>query len=253
MTTEHTRGAPIGYAVHGSLLVHGEDTNFFALTNRSFRQVDRELRAVTSRVLQTMTETQQRPVRVLDAGGGRRSRAAHDVAEKYTDSVIVFNSDLMAQREGDSPNMLPVRSSVDELPFKSGSIDIVYSHMLIPWLQTPSDSSEEDGSSVDMLDALSEMTRVLRPGGVCVTNNDIVGRFSNDDPAKEDLDSYLDAKVSRKDGGLFLIPSAVLLHALDPVAWSHHQIFVMQKEPIDANIDDIVNAVPDRLSRWRIM
>lgn len=126
----------------------------FLLTERSFYAVNQYFLGLPDILISEIEERKNQPV-VVDLGGGRDGTSAGNIAANHP-GVQVINIDIVALPE-EKGNYLSQAGSVIQNPLDHESVDLAYSHQLLPFLH----SSKRD-------QALGEVARILKPGGVAI-------------------------------------------------------------------------------------
>ena len=126
-------------------------------------------REIATRMDERLALLREVPARVLDLGSGT-GHGARLLRRRYPDAVVV-EADLSAgmlqqsqRHEGwlrrsvrrmSGASQPRVCADAERLPFAAGSFDMVWSNLALQWVGPAQD-------------ALAELHRVLRPGGVCL-------------------------------------------------------------------------------------
>jgi SAM-dependent methyltransferase len=172
---------PEGYYINdgafwGEFLVRSDGKESFRLTNRSFEQeIDHYLGYLPSQILNYLVgKNQDRPTKVLDAGGGSRSVSATEIAKKYGTKVDVTNVELLPSF-GNIPEGISyaVANICDMSSIPSISIDFAYSYQVLP--------NFEEGNE-KQLKAHKEIARILAPGGAALVPDRYFSRMPILDP-----------------------------------------------------------------------
>ncbi|MEK7077026.1 MAG: class I SAM-dependent methyltransferase, partial [Patescibacteria group bacterium] len=208
---------PRGETAYGEIadkLVNQETGEWFFLTGRSFKGINHSFAKLPSRAIERLREVRpkEKPIRILDIGGGIEARAAGDIADKYHDEedkqVQVFSLDLTARKK-DKQGLHQIAGDALNLPLKDNSIDVAYSRMSISLL--------EESKPETLVQALKEAARTLRPGGVLFldkTYTERLGRTPNYEEFQK-LSNELGVAFYSKELGLFLGPLERILNKLN--------------------------------------
>src|SRR5690606_25853177 len=141
------------------MLLRGEES--FYLSHRRFDEIDTYFSGMVSQHIEELLgKIHDRPVRILDLGGGVGSAAVRDVQQKYGDRVTVINVDIAHEKQEEN-NVQRVQAEVEHLPFATGSIDMAYSYQLFPFLKRLQKEHDQH-----VRQGVAEIARVLSPGGV---------------------------------------------------------------------------------------
>jgi SAM-dependent methyltransferase len=204
-----------GYYPHWGVLANPATQEAFLLTDRTFGGangvpgVDYFFRHTPSLIINRLQRmSSDGAIRILEVGGGRDSLAAREVARKFPNAEVI-NTDIVAPNVQEG-NFVAKNGSIDQLPIADDSIDLVYSHQVIPFLSGRDDRERPKN-------AVQEIVRVLRPGGVGLIDD---GHFSKpeDGGTRERLESQL---------GVLLVPR-----------WKSYgdRFLVILKEPADLEV-----------------
>lgn len=219
-------GGKTAYGETTDKLVDQETGHWFFLTNRSFKEINRSFANIPQKVMEEFKDKrteQSGPIRVLDVGGGIESRAGSELAEENFDqNVQVFSVD-MAVRKKDQENLHQIAGDALRLPIQDGVMDMAYSRMSASLIE-----EEEPGK---LFEALREVARVLKPGGIFLVDKIFTERLEKLEEFKS-LEKELGVVFYSKELGLFLNPLEKLLNRLkhDYPDW---KFIIMIKEPVD--------------------
>ena len=178
---------------------------------------------IGARMLERLDYVRVTPGRVLDAGAGT-GRDAHALARRYPQAAVIAldHSTGMLRQGLASRNLLErlrrrgaraVCADIARLPFAAGSLDLVWSNLVLHWFDEPQP-------------ALREFARVLQPGGLLM--------FSTYGP-----DTFLELGESRGR-------SFVDMHDLgDMLAGNGFSNPVMDMERLTLSYDDAAAFVAD--------
>lgn len=114
-----------------------------------------------SQIIEYLGGKLDRKLLITDIGGGRKSLCAQGIAEKYGNTVEVLNVDLIHVAEPRPINLTPLRADAYHIPLQTGGIDLALSFQFFPHL-------ENDGQYTRGMEVISEIARILRPGGVAL-------------------------------------------------------------------------------------
>ena len=222
-------GGETAYGEIADKIVDRETGHWFFLTNRPFKDINHNFANIPQKVIEELKDRRtekSEPIRVLDVGGGIESRASSELAEKERDqNVQVFSID-MAVRKKDQEDLHQIAGDVLKLPIKDGAIDLAYSRMSVSLI-----AEEEPGK---LFEALREVARVLKPGGIFLVDKTFTERLEKLEEFKS-LEGELGVVFYSKELGLFLKPLERLLNKLrhDYPDW---KFIIMIKEPVDENL-----------------
>ena len=223
---------PGGETAYGEItdkLIDQETGHWFLLTNRSFKEINHSFANIPEKIIVDLKDRRTEesdPIRVLDVGGGIESRASGELAEKeHNQNVQVFSID-MAVRKKDQEGLRQIAGDVLKLPIRDGAIDLAYSRMSMSLIE-----EEEPGK---LFEALREVARVLKPGGIFLVDKTFTERLEKLEEFKS-LEEELGVVFYSKELGLFLKPLERLLNKLrhDYPDW---KFIIMIKEPVDESL-----------------
>jgi len=138
------------------------------LTNRSFQQVDEILHKLPSEEIERRVASGRVPISVLDIGGGYNSRAAIDMSWTYWRDVSVTNLDIIhGGKTQRLEKVTRVLGDVSDIPLPDACFDVAYATYVLAYLP---------GEKVEV--AISEVSRVLRPGGVAFLLGEIYREYA---------------------------------------------------------------------------
>ena len=112
-------------------------------------------REITLRLLERLDLVQVDPARVVDLGAGTGDGAAQ-LGQRYPQAQVIavdFSHAMLHQSRKREPPGDPVVADVFQLPFAPGTVDLVFSSSTLQWC-------------VPLAEALQEISRMLRPGGL---------------------------------------------------------------------------------------
>lgn len=162
----------------------------FAISNRPFAHIDEFLNHNPSLLLEALiNKKKDEPVRVLDIGGGTKSKAADDLTQKYGERIKVFNADIAIQA---LPNLSvhPIQADATKLPIADETIDLIYSYQLLDFLDKSKNFAKER-------EVLREISRILAPGGSAVLDETHFSKYKEDSRAIRSLKRELGLDVTR--------------------------------------------------------
>jgi malonyl-CoA O-methyltransferase len=112
---------------------------------------------IRDRLLERLDIVKLQPQVVLDLGAGT-GRATRELRRRYAAQVIAFDvSAAMLRQAGQQQAFLKrfqrVQGDAHRLPFRTGSVDLIFSNLLLEWCHDPDQ-------------VFREMRRLLRPGGL---------------------------------------------------------------------------------------
>lgn len=135
----------------------------FSAASSSYEAAARLQQQVRDEMLSRLTLLPQPPRAVLDLGAGTGLGAA--ALKKRFPRAAVTATDIspamLAQARRHSRLWRPIRcveADARELPFPDASFDLVFSNLMLQWLQPPDE-------------ALAQIRRVLRPGGLLLLSS----------------------------------------------------------------------------------
>lgn len=238
-----SENAPDGYEIAGDRLINKQTKEYFLIRNRPFAEIDRRFRGTISLLIpQLVKRNAPEKVYVLDVGGGEQSKSARELAAP---NVLVVNADLLARPEDKKENFYPIPASVFRLPFKNSSFDLLYTRQLLTYFFSEKDHTKEDS-------ALAEIVRVLKPGGVAIVDEDYYSYYPPEKTNINKLASNLSVKIDKKEGGLFLNFPERLQKLIEPNLFPPGRFLIMQKIPLDADINRAIEKIPTKLKSWKV-
>lgn len=175
-----------GYELFGKNEPHslegGDDQ--IVIVNRDFDEVDGILDFLPSRAISERIAQGKIPVSVLDVGGGWKSKATSQLARRFGVDVSVTNLDILFPRGVTFGRVKAVLGDASSMPVASESQDVVYSTYVFTYF-----------SEARSRAALSEIARVLKPGGVAFILEDIFCKMPKDDTVIQELEKTLGLNV----------------------------------------------------------
>lgn len=198
----------------------------FRLTDRPFADsINHYLGHLPSQILNLMTGQEGGlSVTVLDMGGGRRSRCAGEIASRYGYKVQVTNLELMPAIVIRPNGVRYIEGNIcDMWQIAEGSVDFAYTYQVLPHL--------EEGITV--VRALSEIARVLAPGGVAIIDE---SEFSQLGPTDIRLLAFAEANdvfLQRRTG------NSVEKGKVTFGASAYWHFLMMLKEPVNWTVATI--------------
>ncbi|MDA2936010.1 class I SAM-dependent methyltransferase [Patescibacteria group bacterium AH-259-L05] len=215
-------------------LIDKETGEWYFLTNRSFEEIDHFFSNLPSRTIKELKKIKPREevIRILDIGGGIKARSAGDIADtfgsKHDDRVQVFNLDLTATGQN-KEGLHQVVGDMMRLPIKDNSIDLAYSHHSI--------SLREEIDSDALVQALEEVARTLRPGGIFFLDKIYTEKWGKTiSPLDlEKLSEKFGVVFYSKEIGLFLEPVERILKKINK-EHPNWKFIIMIKEPVDEEL-----------------
>lgn len=204
-------------------IINERTGDWFLLTNRTFKEIDRSFANLPSRAISKLKEVrQEEPIRILDIGGDIEAQAAED------QRIHVFSLDMTARKK-DKAGLHQLVGNVLEIPIRDNSIDIAYSRMSVSLLE------ESDPNILQR--ALRETARTLRPGGLFFldkTYTERLGRIPDSAEIKK-LGEELNVVFYLKELGLFLGPLEKILNKLNK-EYPDWKFIIMVKQPVDEEL-----------------
>ena len=110
---------------------------------------------IASRLLERLDLVRLEPRRVLDLGAGTGAGIG-PLRQRYPDACLIaadFSHAMLRQARQAHSDAIPVAADAFQLPFAPDSIDLVFSSSTLQWC-------------MPLADALQEIRRILRPGGL---------------------------------------------------------------------------------------
>jgi malonyl-CoA O-methyltransferase len=112
---------------------------------------------IRNRLLERLDIVKIAPEIVLDLGAGT-GHASRALRQRYSAQVVAFDvSRAMLQQAGRQQTLLRrfrrVQGDAHRLPFRTGTVDLVFSNLVLEWCQDPDQ-------------VFREIRRVLKPGGL---------------------------------------------------------------------------------------
>jgi len=154
------------YDLEGTRML-GNKKEDFAIQNRNFSDIDMYFSQGVSRAINELLASRPNDqIQVLDLAGGTESKAIKDIEKKYANRVSSLNIDFAHDVEK-GKGAQRVQGDVTHIPLADSSVDIVYSRQVLPFLAR---FEPEHYSQVKK--ALSEVSRVLKPGGIAFLDDE---------------------------------------------------------------------------------
>lgn len=199
------------------------------LRNRTFGIVDQSFRFLPTRILDAMVRhSNGEKVVVLDMGGGPASTSLRGIVKHWEQQVNCINVDFVAGYGGSTPGIKLIRGDVLNLPLRDESVN--FSYCINVTQNLPSAMYEEGVPGI-----VSEMARVLKPGGVGILDDD--GTLENLGPLPLDLKPNI--KTYSLPRGIFLSP-VERFERLISERLSRTPGLVIAKEPVPKYLDEII-------------
>lgn len=210
------------------MLIRGREE--FYLSHRRFNEINAYFSGMISQQIADLLErTTDRPVQILDIGGGVGSEAVRDIQQRYGNRVRAINADI-AHDKSLGTGADRVQAEVQHLPFASGKFDIAYSLQLFPFLRR-----FEKDHYIQVFQGLTEIARVLSPGGIAFINDEeeLSGTGERREKTREHLEQELGVVFEVKN-------SAIVKSGRDfPRVWKKQdrpeKFLMMQKPIVDPN------------------
>lgn len=152
------------------VVIQTPDGREFILTNRPLEKVDDHFASLVTKLTERLMDTVSGAVRLLDLGGGKESKCAQQIAEKYKSRVRVTNIDIAVNPFlVATPNVIAIAADATrpEICIPKQSIDLVYSCWMLPFMN--------DQQRIRLLEGVSQ---VLKPSGVALLDLYPRDRFS---------------------------------------------------------------------------
>ena len=164
------------------------------LTDRPFSHIDEFLNFYPSKIIERLIFLHpDRPIHILDLGGGSLSRAANDLVTQYDTKVKVVNADISVSPQRGS-QVLVVQTDATSLPLRDGSFDMIYSYQMLPYLDPRSNYVKE-------IKVLRECSRLLKDGGYALFDEIHFSRVKKNSSELKVLAHGLDVNVTFLDRG----------------------------------------------------
>ncbi len=133
----------------------------FVLKNRTFDEINRKFNGCLSEIIDYLKKRGRGQIEILDIGGGIEARSIRDIVEREKDNPKVHVSSIdIAARPQQESRANQIVADMRVLPFKDNSIDLAYSYMAMRWME-----------GKDFSDSVKEIIRVLKPGGILITDS----------------------------------------------------------------------------------
>lgn len=232
--------ANFGYYVANDELRNKNTGDGFKIIDRRFSEINWSFRNLPQKLIREYIRQLDRPVRILDVGGGGLSQSANDIAEMFGDKVHVVNVDLLVSEAGIDENVSPVLASMFNLPFKDNSFDMVMSFQTLPHLMNASERVPK---------VLSEIGRVLNEGGTALLHEEYYTYPEYFDSVLP-VDSF-STRITVKDRALNLNWKRRLERFTEPNRITPGKFMVMQKGFQLPRIQKVIASVPDKLRSWK--
>lgn len=154
------------YEVEGHKMF-GDSKEEFALENRSFFDIDMYFSQKISSAINTLLKSHSTgQIQILDLAGGTESRAVKDIEKEFENRVKALNLDF-AQNIEKGKGAQRVQGNALHIPLANSSVDIVYSRQVLPFIRR-----FEREHSMQIKTVLSEVARVLKPGGIAFLDDE---------------------------------------------------------------------------------
>lgn len=147
----------------GLYAIQTPDGKTFILTNRPLEEIDDHFASLVTKITEHFVTSAPDVIRLLDLGGGKESKCALQIAEKYKSRVEVASIDLVANPSlVTTPNVVAITADATqpEIHIPKQSIDLVYSYMMLPFMN--------DTSLQQIKRLLRGVSQVLKPSGVAL-------------------------------------------------------------------------------------
>lgn len=210
----------------------------FLLTDFRFKELNHAFHGLPDEIIRYLiahTAENKKP-QILDIGGGVNSQTARDIAKRYKEKVHVTNIDLVACPTDGATTASSIKGDLFEIPLRDNSIDFAFSRSvfvslgheehhdfsqarmdaliaslggrisgrLLKWTRVGRVKRNFDKGIVSQreTEALQEIFRVLKPGGVALIDN---GYYWSQQDQKTLYASVPDgSQLSFGESGLFL-------------------------------------------------
>jgi ubiquinone/menaquinone biosynthesis C-methylase UbiE len=168
----------------------------FEIINRSFFDIDKYFsQGISNTINKLLNKYPNGQIQVLDLAGGIESQAVKDIEKekKFENRVRALNIDI-AQNIEKGKGAPRVQGDATNIPLADSSIDIVYSHQLLPFMER---FHSEHSSQVK--NVLSEVARVLKPGGVAFLDDEEELSGAKSDIKRQELANKLGVILETHD------------------------------------------------------
>ena len=198
----------------------------FQLRNRSFEAIDKTFSGMLSEAIKFFLESYNKPVTVVDIGGGTEARAINELKAKYKKYESRLNCvgiDFVIDTDDPRGKLI---GDILSLPIIANSVDVAYSRQSLTLIGE---------SNRDKFDAgLTEIARVLKPGGVAFVDKEYWSSLPQNDPELTKLQKKLAVRFSSGEFGVsFLEKLCRVLEGDNPV-----RFVVMLKNPVNQLLID---------------
>jgi len=156
----------------------------FNIKNRSFLEVDMYFsQGISNTINELLNKRPSRQIQVLDLAGGTESQAVKDIEKEkeFGNRVVAFNIDFAQNIEkGDGSRR--VQGDAINIPLTDSSIDVVYSRQFLPFMRR-----FDPGHGLQVKRVLSEVARVLKPGGIAFLDDEEELSGAKSDKKRQEL------------------------------------------------------------------